>query len=236
MVFYDHWLWSACVQRRLVAGRAGRSAALPAAKAFQQNERKLKVPPPRTVVFQSQNCKILQITNSLPSRYECFVCGVDRTTLDDFAISKEDHETYEHNKWNYLMYLHHITNKASDVAPLTGVAAYVAACTAIGEHDWLPLNTSFKLEQLVKDNEKRTNINHDLRPIYDALLATQDMVKKFKVPLPYLKTQSEVKQRKTKISHRSRGSRMILPPSSSLPSRANLHVPRPARPAAASVE
>ena len=139
------------------------------------------------MVFQSQNCKILQITNSLPSRYECFVCGVDRTTLDDFAISKEDHETYEHNKWNYLMYLHHITNKASDVAPLTGVAAYVAACTAIGEHDWLPLNTSFKLEQLVKDNEKRTNINHDLRPIYDALLATQDMVKKFKVPLPYFK-------------------------------------------------
>ncbi|KAH8092402.1 inositol 1,4,5-trisphosphate-sensitive calcium-release channel [Aureococcus anophagefferens] len=31
-------------------------------------------------------------------KYECFVCGVDRTTLDDFGIDKEDHETHEHNK------------------------------------------------------------------------------------------------------------------------------------------
>ncbi|KAH8049685.1 inositol 1,4,5-trisphosphate-sensitive calcium-release channel [Aureococcus anophagefferens] len=109
-------------------------------------------------------------------KYECFVCGVDRTTLDDFGIDKEDHETHEHNKWDYLLYLDHVRSRASDVAPLTGVAAYVAACDAAGDHDWLPLDTSFRLEQLAKGDEKRTNVSHDLRPVYDTLLATQAAV------------------------------------------------------------
>ncbi|KAH8049675.1 inositol 1,4,5-trisphosphate-sensitive calcium-release channel [Aureococcus anophagefferens] len=36
-----------------------------------------------------------------------------------------------------------------------------------GDHDWLPLDTSFRLEQLAKGDEKRTNVSHDLRPVYD---------------------------------------------------------------------
>ena len=102
---------------------------------------------------------------------ECFVCGCSRETLEEYDIDKDVHETKEHNKWSYLLYLDHVKRMASDVVPLTGVDAHVAAQLDSKEKlQWLPENSSFKLEQLNEDGEYKAKIDHDVRPLYEAII------------------------------------------------------------------
>ncbi len=105
---------------------------------------------------------------------ECFVCGADRGTLEEYDIDKEEHEGSEHNKWSYLLYLDHVKRAAADVAPVTGVDAHVAACAAVKSEAWLPEGTSFKLEQMITDGEGgRADVDHELKPLYDAIQETR---------------------------------------------------------------
>jgi hypothetical protein len=105
---------------------------------------------------------------------ECFVCGADRGTLEEYDIDKEEHEGSEHNKWSYLLYLDHVKRAAADVAPVTGVDAHVAACAAVKSEAWLPEGTSFKLEQMITDGEGgRADVDHELKPLYDAIQETK---------------------------------------------------------------
>ena len=60
---------------------------------------------------------------------ECFVCGADRGTLEEYDIDKEEHEGSEHNKWSYLLYLDHVKRAAADVAPAGHHAALIFVTT-----------------------------------------------------------------------------------------------------------
>ena len=119
---------------------------------------------------------------------ECFVCGADRGTLEEYDVDKEEHEGSEHNKWSYLLYLDHVKRAAADVAPITGVDAHVASCAAARNEAWLPEGPSFKLEQMITDGEGgRADVDHSLKPLYDAIQETRSDVTSLRAELSGMK-------------------------------------------------
>ena len=82
------------------------------------------------------------------------MCGMKRTTYDDFGLSTgsssfDDHCGKEHDPWTYVAYMAHLNRRHRQ--DCTG--AEVFAKRAIANHSvWAPAKTSFVLEAQGKTN------------------------------------------------------------------------------------
>ena len=73
----------------------------------------------------------------------CFICGVDRLTLDTQGSGFDKHIRDEHNMWQYAFALIHIRSK--DPLEYTGWEAYVAAQLQEDDFGFLPSNNALSL-------------------------------------------------------------------------------------------
>jgi len=89
---------------------------------------------------------------------ECFVCGFKRTTYDDAGLihgpSFDTHRDEEHDSWNYVFYFAYLRRK--DPTEYNGVESYVWTKIRDGDLTWLPVRTSFAIQNqgiLVKGDD-----------------------------------------------------------------------------------
>ena len=80
----------------------------------------------------------------------CFICHVNKNTLEKNRQNFNEHRTKIHNLWNYVDYM--ITLKFSNVHDLNAINSY--ASHKIGNNDisWLPTYKDLKMNQK-KNNE-----------------------------------------------------------------------------------
>eukprot|EP00828_Plagiopyla_frontata_P009464 TRINITY_DN14881_c0_g1_i1.p3 TRINITY_DN14881_c0_g1~~TRINITY_DN14881_c0_g1_i1.p3 ORF type:complete len:201 (+),score=38.73 TRINITY_DN14881_c0_g1_i1:803-1405(+) len=88
----------------------------------------------------------------------CFICGIDRDTLDKKSDNKKGfqyHISREHNMWNYLFYISYLKDKTK--TEYTGFESYVADKLKNDDISWFPINRSLSLSQKDEqaENEKQ---------------------------------------------------------------------------------
>jgi len=77
----------------------------------------------------------------------CFICGLDRTTLDKIYLDKNGFNKHleDHNLINYFSYLFYLNEKEFD--ELTGIESYTLERIKTESLDWFPLQRCIKMEK-----------------------------------------------------------------------------------------
>ena len=88
---------------------------------------------------------------------KCFICGIDRETLEKKSLDLKTHYTQQYHKlWNYVFYLYHLEKQTKK----TGLEDIIVGKFEGEDVSWLPLAASdeggigellAKLEDLLKE-------------------------------------------------------------------------------------
>jgi len=89
----------------------------------------------------------------------CFVCGIDRFTLDTKGGGFERHIKHDHNMWQYLYLMCYLWVK--DPTTYNGWEQHVAKCIDAGDTSFLPRNNAIAVKELTKAEEAETRRLHD---------------------------------------------------------------------------
>ncbi|KAK2709545.1 inositol 1,4,5-trisphosphate receptor-like isoform X2 [Artemia franciscana] len=119
----------------------------------------------------------------------CFICGLERTSFDNKAVTFEYHIRCEHNMWHYLFFL--ILIKTKDPTEFTGPESFVADMIQEKNLDWFP-----RLRALSLDDSEVSEQN-ELRTLQGQLATTQEAILVLSKQLSDLKDQM-TEQRKQK--------------------------------------
>ena len=77
----------------------------------------------------------------------CFICGIERTTLDQDGNGFVVHCETEHNKWHYLYYLIHCQYmKQIEPDDMNSYELYVLRCYENDDISWMPMGEAHCLE------------------------------------------------------------------------------------------
>lgn len=66
----------------------------------------------------------------------CFVCGLDRSSFENYQVTFEDHIQMEHNLWHYLYFI--VLIKTKSRTELSGPESYVYEMLKSKDHSWFP--------------------------------------------------------------------------------------------------
>ena len=86
----------------------------------------------------------------------CFVCLVDRFTLDTKGGGFEQHLRHDHNLWHYLFMIVHVREK--DTTEHNGWEAYVAQQLQRGDLSFFPRNKSISLAEVKQIEDAERNV------------------------------------------------------------------------------
>ena len=106
----------------------------------------------------------------------CFICGVDRFTLDTKGCGFDRHTAHDHNMWMYLFMLCSIWNKDED--DYNGWEQWVADQLKANKVEFLPRNSAIVLRSLMdaaeaESRSMRESIMH-MRGEVDKLVSVAD--------------------------------------------------------------
>ena len=85
----------------------------------------------------------------------CFICGTDRSTFEKVGISFNKHVKKEHNLWNYLFYVIHLTLK--DPKDYNGTESYVSGKLKMNDISWFPIGRALSLSLKTENNTENNN-------------------------------------------------------------------------------
>ncbi|CAE1225060.1 ITPR1 [Acanthosepion pharaonis] len=120
----------------------------------------------------------------------CFICGLDRSSFDNKAVSFEEHLKSEHCMWHYLFFI--VLVKVKDPTEFTGPESYVYAMVKDKNLDWFPRMRAMSLTAEESDGEQ-----NELRNLQQQLDNTNKLVLTLSQQLLELKEQM-TEQRKQK--------------------------------------
>ncbi|GAB1604735.1 inositol 1,4,5-trisphosphate receptor type 1-like isoform X6 [Argonauta hians] len=120
----------------------------------------------------------------------CFICGLDRSSFDNKAVSFEEHLKTEHCMWYYLFFI--VLVKVKDPTEFTGPESYVYAMIKDKNLDWFPRMRAMSLTAEESDGEQ-----NELRNLQQQLDNTNKLVCTLTQQLIDLKEQM-TEQRKQK--------------------------------------
>ncbi|XP_029648662.1 inositol 1,4,5-trisphosphate receptor type 1 isoform X5 [Octopus sinensis] len=120
----------------------------------------------------------------------CFICGLDRSSFDNKAVSFEEHLKSEHCMWYYLFFI--VLVKVKDPTEFTGPESYVYAMIKDKNLDWFPRMRAMSLTAEESDGEQ-----NELRNLQQQLDNTNKLVLTLSQQLIDLKEQM-TEQRKQK--------------------------------------
>ena len=82
----------------------------------------------------------------------CFICGLNRQTLDrDTEGGFDAHSMEDHEVWNYVYFLIHLQIK--DKSDMNGVESYIREKFEMQETSWFPLHRCLRI---IKEQRKRS--------------------------------------------------------------------------------
>ncbi|OMJ74119.1 hypothetical protein SteCoe_27039 [Stentor coeruleus] len=91
--------------------------------------------------------------NDWDRKHRCFICGLEREEYENLTKrSFDSHVTKEHNEWNYVLYIMHLSDK--DRTELTSVESYMRNCLDNNSILWYPQKTAISIQ---KAEEKQDN-------------------------------------------------------------------------------
>ena len=102
-------------------------------------------------------------------RNVCFICGMDRLTLDTQGGGFEKHIHSEHNMWAYAFMLIHIRQK--DPLQYNGWEAEVASRLAEDDFSFIPSNNAISLHEYHERKSQEANQLLDKITAMEAALA-----------------------------------------------------------------
>ena len=82
---------------------------------------------------------------------ECFICGIDRFTLDTLGGGFDKHRESDHEKWNYLFMM--VMLAVKDPSDYNGWEQHVAKHLSPPSSAFMPRNTALALKE-IKDREE----------------------------------------------------------------------------------
>lgn len=100
----------------------------------------------------------------------CFICGLDRSSFDNKAVSFEEHIRCEHNLWHYLYFI--VLIKVKDKTEFTGPESYVNHLIEEKNLDWFPRMRAMSLIS-TEDSESEQN---EMRLLSEKLEQTNKLV------------------------------------------------------------
>ena len=89
----------------------------------------------------------------------CFICGTDRSTFEKVGISFNKHVKKEHNLWNYLFYVIHLTLK--DPKDYNGTESYVSGKLKMNDISWFPIGRALSLSLKTENTENSNPIKEE---------------------------------------------------------------------------
>ena len=93
----------------------------------------------------------------------CFICGVERFTLDTKGGGFDRHTESDHNMWKYLFMLSYLWTK--EPTEYNGWEQYVADLVREGSTSFIPRNTAIVLrDQSLADEIEGQKVRGRLRP------------------------------------------------------------------------
>lgn len=100
----------------------------------------------------------------------CFICGLDRSSFDNKAVSFEEHIRSEHNLWHYLYFI--VLIKVKDRTEFTGPESYVNHLIEERNLDWFPRMRAMSLIS-TEDSESEQN---EMRQLNEKLDQTNKLI------------------------------------------------------------
>ena len=100
----------------------------------------------------------------------CFICGLDRGSFDNKAVSFEEHIRSEHNIWHYLYFI--VLIKVKFKTEFTGPESYVNHLIEERNLDWFPRMRAMSLIS-IEDSESEQN---EMRLLNDKLEQTNKLI------------------------------------------------------------
>lgn len=83
---------------------------------------------------------------------KCFICGLDRAIFDKNADGFGNHQSRDHNMWNYIFYIFYLKNK--DATEYNGIESYVSDKLESNDISWFPNMKSISLGSAEQGEEK----------------------------------------------------------------------------------
>jgi len=75
----------------------------------------------------------------------CFICNLNRNTLDRHGGGFKSHIDFDHNMWQYVFYMIHL--KTKNFTELSGIESYVLAKIVLEDISWIPQQRALSLHQ-----------------------------------------------------------------------------------------
>jgi hypothetical protein len=77
----------------------------------------------------------------------CFICGLDRTTLDKIYLDKNGFKMHfeDHNLSSYFIYIFYLIEK--EESERNGIEKYVYNCIINQSFSWYPIGRCLKMEE-----------------------------------------------------------------------------------------
>lgn len=100
----------------------------------------------------------------------CFICGLDRGSFDNKAVSFEEHIRSEHNIWHYLYFI--VLIKVKDKTEFTGPESYVNHLIEERNLEWFPRMRAMSLIS-TEDSESEQN---EMRHLNEKLDQTNKLI------------------------------------------------------------
>ena len=94
--------------------------------------------------------------HSTDRKKHCFICHVNKNTLEKNRQNFNEHRTKVHNLWNYVDYM--ITLKFSDIHDLNAINSYASHKIANNDISWLPT-----YKDLTANQKKGNDIDEELK-------------------------------------------------------------------------
>jgi hypothetical protein len=89
----------------------------------------------------------------------CFICNVERKTMEKNRKNFDEHREGKHNLWNYVNYMVFLT--FANLHDLNAINSYAKDKMSKGDIRWLP---TFKDEEKKNDElERRQNLDEDFK-------------------------------------------------------------------------
>ncbi|XP_071509549.1 inositol 1,4,5-trisphosphate receptor-like [Diadema antillarum] len=123
-------------------------------------------------------------------RNTCFICGLNRASFDNKAVSFEEHIKEEHNMWHYMYFI--VLVKVKDPTEFTGPESYVFSMIKKKNLDWFPRMRAMSLAADEGESEQ-----NELKNLQGMLESTTKLVQTLSSQLAELKDQM-TEQRKQK--------------------------------------
>lgn len=99
----------------------------------------------------------------------CYICGLDRQTLDRKGDGFQKHISTDHYKWNYMKYIVYLKEK--EVNDYNGLEHHVVNCIKNKDNGWFPVNRAMCL---MENNENQTE-NSEARERREILQILSDL-------------------------------------------------------------